>query len=330
MLRPMTPFSPPIAPNWIQERRIFRARVTFYALFVLTYATGILNLSLPVFALIVGVCALLVAANIVGIRQRWVSLPTLNLAADQVSTLVLLAISGGAAGPFVSLCYLHMISAIVFFGSMRVVVPLGVLQVVNLAVASTVIVQTGGEPAWASVIVHSLVLMVIAFFFAKPAATLHDDARRDPLTGALNRRFGLRELENWLLDGKPFSLLFADMKQFKAVNDRHGHAVGDEVLAQVTRLITESVRDNDMVVRYGGDEFLIATRGEAAVVATRLHKAFAQPLTTSAGELHAQVDFGTAHFPDDAAALSDLIAAADKQMFDVKQASGTAAIPGSR
>ena len=164
--------------------------------------------------------------------------------------------------------------------------------------------------------------MVIAFFFARPAATLHDDARRDPLTGALNRRVGLLELENWLLDGRPFSVLFADMKQFKAINDQHGHGVGDEVLEEVTRLLTESVRGDDLVVRYGGDEFLVATRGEADVIATRLHVAFAQPVITSAGELYAHIDFGTAHFPDDADALSDLIAAADQQMFEVKQKAG--------
>ena len=295
--------------------------MTFYALLVLTYLLGLLDVAMPAFAFVLVGCAVLGVVNVIGLSRRWAGLPTLNLLGDQVNTLAVLAVSGGAAGPFVSMCYLHMISGIVFFGNLRVVVPLGTVQVVNLVLASTIIAQTGGEAAWATVVVHSLVLMVIAFFFAKPAATLHDDARRDPLTGALNRRFGLLELENWLLDGRPFSLLFADMKQFKAINDRYGHGVGDEVLAQVTRLLTESVRGDDLVVRYGGDEFLIATRGEADIIATRLHEAFARPVATSAGELRAQVDFGTAHFPDDAAALSNLIAAADRQMFEVKQMS---------
>ena len=90
---------------------------------------------------------------------------------------------------------------------------------------------------------------------------LAGQARTDPLTGALNRE-GLRDflMHQWM--GKiptepPLSIIFADLDHFKRVNDEHGHAVGDQVLQEFTRLVQGEIRSQDRFVRWGGEEFLI-------------------------------------------------------------------------
>jgi diguanylate cyclase (GGDEF)-like protein len=86
-------------------------------------------------------------------------------------------------------------------------------------------------------------------------------SRTDPLTGLLNRR-GLSEsasawLEQAIWGERRMVVMFADLDNFKAVNDRFGHAEGDRVLVKVADLLLESTRDADFVARYGGDEFVL-------------------------------------------------------------------------
>lgn len=86
---------------------------------------------------------------------------------------------------------------------------------------------------------------------------LFEAAVRDPLTGCYNRRF-LADLA-FKLDGadQPWGAIVIDIDQFKRYNDRHGHAIGDMVLSRVARFLMRAVRAEDVVVRMGGDEFLI-------------------------------------------------------------------------
>ena len=90
-------------------------------------------------------------------------------------------------------------------------------------------------------------------------AHLESTADEDPLTPAINRRAFLRELERAAAMtaryGVPNSVVFIDIDGFKAVNDRFGHAAGDEVLTEVARTLVENVRASDVVGRLGGDEF---------------------------------------------------------------------------
>jgi diguanylate cyclase (GGDEF)-like protein len=88
---------------------------------------------------------------------------------------------------------------------------------------------------------------------------LRDQAERDWLTGLHNRRYLARELErlaNQQLGG-PFSLAVVDLDHFKAINDRFGHAAGDHVLVRVAALLCDALRTSDIVVRSGGEEFLV-------------------------------------------------------------------------
>lgn len=86
-------------------------------------------------------------------------------------------------------------------------------------------------------------------------------SRTDPLTGLLNRRGLAEATSGWLATAswseRRMVVLFADLDNFKTVNDRHGHAEGDRVLVKVADLLLETTRDSDLVARYGGDEFVL-------------------------------------------------------------------------
>lgn len=86
-------------------------------------------------------------------------------------------------------------------------------------------------------------------------------ALRDPLTGLGNRRYGESRLSACLSDyvryGWPFGLLFVDVDHFKAINDTHGHSVGDAVLRMVGQTLLGAVRTSDSVARWGGEEFVV-------------------------------------------------------------------------
>ncbi|MBC7220532.1 GAF domain-containing protein [Candidatus Bipolaricaulota bacterium] len=90
---------------------------------------------------------------------------------------------------------------------------------------------------------------------------LHEQAIRDPLTGLYNRRFLAevlqREIERAKRYGHPLTLILADVDDFKLVNDRYGHLVGDAALRRVAEVLRGSVRAGDYVFRYGGEEFVI-------------------------------------------------------------------------
>ena len=105
-------------------------------------------------------------------------------------------------------------------------------------------------------------------------ASLERDVMRDPLTGLLNRRYLDsrldEEIERARRSGLPLSLLMIDLDHFKHINDSYGHIVGDQVLRHVSSLVVSIVRMSDMVVRYGGEEFLVIAPNSALEDATHL------------------------------------------------------------
>jgi diguanylate cyclase (GGDEF)-like protein len=144
--------------------------------------------------------------------------------------------------------------------------------------------------------------VAIALKNADLHALVAESALRDPLTGLLNRRFFDEAVEaaytNARRSGVELSLIVLDLDRFSAVNNEYGHAVGDAVLRRIARAIKSAVRDGDVVVRYGGEEFVViapATDGDGAVeAAERIREAVANggaepvdgrlvPITVSAG-----------------------------------------------
>lgn len=155
-------------------------------------------------------------------------------------------------------------------------------------------------------------------------------AKIDPLTGLENRRnfdaeVGRRIATAAAQDQAPhFTLCFIDLDGFKAVNDRHGHNIGDEVLRVVSDRLRAASRSVDVVGRYGGDEFMlmldsVSDRATLDAMAQRLIESLRQPISTSAGMVNIGASIGFAQFPNDAAELEALKRAADLAMYEAKR-----------
>jgi len=156
-------------------------------------------------------------------------------------------------------------------------------------------------------------------------------ANIDPLTGCLNRRAFFEQAEEILTkagaDGSPVCCLMTDIDKFKHFNDTYGHAVGDQVLVQVARVLKAALRPTDVLCRYGGEEFCILLPGvdalRAAVVSERIRfrvEAQAGPGIRSIPGLRVTSSFGLSSMEFGAANLKMLIDEADQALYAAKQA----------
>ena len=151
----------------------------------------------------------------------------------------------------------------------------------------------------------------------------------DDLTHLYNSRFLnlvlRRETKRASRSGRPLSLLFIDLDGFKAVNDTHGHLFGSRALVEAAAVIRTSARETDVVSRFGGDEFAIIlpdTGGEGAfAVGARVRDKIAAHkfLAADGLDIHLTVSVGVATLPDVAASSEELVQAADKAMYQVKE-----------
>ena len=149
------------------------------------------------------------------------------------------------------------------------------------------------------------------------------EARRDPLTGAGNRRAFYERLELMLgRPRRPAALALFDLDGLKAVNDRSGHEAGDEVLRQVARRALTTVRAADDVFRVGGDEFAIVIDGDGEVAERVAHRVRASMTAQRRGPALPTISVGIAAYPDNAATPDDLMSSADEAMYAAKHAGG--------
>lgn len=153
-------------------------------------------------------------------------------------------------------------------------------------------------------------------------------AVRDAVTGLPDRR----AIAAWAAArqagvegaGRPYAALFIDLDCFKQVNDRHSHAAGDAVLGELAARWSAAVRDRDLVIRYGGDEFVIlldsvAHRAAAEPIVRRLTKATQQPIDWLGAQIEVAATIGVA-VSGGSAPVEGLIAAADDDMYAQKRA----------
>lgn len=156
-----------------------------------------------------------------------------------------------------------------------------------------------------------------------------EQALRDPLTMCHNRRF----LDEYLAqfehlnqrNPRKIGFIMADLDHFKMVNDEFGHLAGDQVLQQLTTILRENIRKADMLIRYGGEEFLILLlevnkEGTAMDVAEKLRKAVeeAKLMLPNGGIIRKTISMGVAEFPGDADQLYRVIKYADVALYQAK------------
>ena len=155
-------------------------------------------------------------------------------------------------------------------------------------------------------------------------------ATRDPMTGCLNRRAFYAAFEPLLarsrIDATALSCVMVDIDHFKAVNDNHGHAVGDVVIQVVAKKLIESARATDLVCRYGGEEFCIVLpgigRAEANAFAERLRlriEAECGPAVREAKNLRVTASLGLDVLTREVASASVLIERADQALYQAKR-----------
>lgn len=173
----------------------------------------------------------------------------------------------------------------------------------------------------------SVAAVVFAIINDRLNQQLRARALSDDLTGALSRR-GLRELGERMLamqahKANQVAVLMLDVDHFKAINDRYGHLVGDDVLRHLTRVVRDHLRDDALLARYGGEEFTVLLpirgKGEARVVAERLRQQLARtPFPTREGPVAITVSIGGA-FHGGGASLEHDLARADACLYQAKQ-----------
>lgn len=153
-------------------------------------------------------------------------------------------------------------------------------------------------------------------------------ARQDTLTGLNNRRSFQSELDRWVAYAtrhqRSLAILFVDLNRFKWVNDTYGHGAGDQVLITVAGLLKDSLRNTDVLGRWGGDEFvalLPETNAEAAtIVAVRIIEQLQHATVSVAGQhIHPSASIGIAGFPEHGADARILLDHADAAMYRSKQ-----------
>jgi diguanylate cyclase (GGDEF)-like protein len=193
-----------------------------------------------------------------------------------------------------------------------------VLAVAAAAGRPAVSVALAGAP------LSLLALTVMRVRLERERDAMRRSALRDPLTGVCNRRAlddRLRhEIARHARARERFTVLLLDLDGFKPVNDRLGHAAGDELLREVAHALVGAVRAQDTVARLGGDEFCVVApqtaEAGAAQLAERVLDALAG-VTTGVSGLSASI--GTAHFPEDARDPAGLLAAADAAVLEAKR-----------
>jgi len=247
---------------------------------------------------------------------------------------LLIVLTDREASPF------FFVFPLIVGGAALVVSPPVTLALAAVASLGYLIALTAGaiEPlapttiATVSINLTALILLAyVAMVIAREQRRARDAAIRlstvDPLTGLYNRTFFFaavdREIARSARSGRGFCLLMMDLDELKAVNDRHGHFIGDRVLRGVGDVIAEGVRRIDIAARYGGDEFVVLlpeTEVTGAYVLAEKIRLGVADLAVPGTEVRSSMSVGVVSFPDDGRTSDELMISADQAMYSSKHA----------
>ena len=152
----------------------------------------------------------------------------------------------------------------------------------------------------------------------------------DSLTGLANRTLFYNLAKQIINDAdrnkKEVGLMFIDIDKYKEINDKYGHMIGDEILVEVSKLLVESTRKNDIISRHGGDEFLILLpdikdHDNHRLIASRIYKANRKVKVNNI-EIDINLSIGISFYPHDGKDIDALISKADKAMYRAKELGG--------
>lgn len=338
------------------EHRVARARVLVLGCLTLINAVVVLldpgngdfTGSLPINLAAVAGSMLVLLATRRGSRPHWLAL--LTVVGDVSAVSVLLAVDllnhlpSVVLNSRVTFCayFLAMIGTCIRFSP-----GLAVLSGVLAAIEYSGLVYWGisiwPDTATPDILLHGTLsvgvqveriatLMVfggVCASIASWAATLRSTATHDQLTGLLNRRTFEEQLHGELLkadrNGEPFAVAMVDVDHFKHVNDRYGHHSGDIALKAVADVIRETLRQTDIVGRWGGEEFALAFRSErtaaTGVMLERLRTALAARVTElpNGAKLRLTLSAGVAFAPEDGRDRQTLLGVADARLLEAKR-----------
>jgi diguanylate cyclase len=165
---------------------------------------------------------------------------------------------------------------------------------------------------------------------------MQNQANTDPLTGLLNRRAldaRLQQEIDFATEDSIFSLALLDLDGFKPVNDRYGHAVGDELLCEIGVRLKQACVDDAIVARYGGDEFAILLPADLvcdrANLADQIITSLVTPFKISGHPIRIGASIGVAHWPQDGRNINGLLESADRALYAVKALSKSPRVPSN-
>ena len=174
----------------------------------------------------------------------------------------------------------------------------------------------------------------IAIQNARSMTLIQELTITDDVTGLFNARHLYTTLDEQVVQGRVFSLLFVDLDRFKSINDTHGHLVGSRLLAEIGGMMKRSLGPNNAAFRYGGDEFVALLPGMGKSAATGTTVALREDLRTSrflegAGlSLSVSGSFGLATYPEDGNTVPTILRAADTMMYEAKVTRDNIAVAG--
>lgn len=244
--------------------------------------------------------------------------------------------TGGIDSPLINLYLLVIIFSALTLGKLLTLLEFVLITAIYFYLGQSVYYQDTFSMLYFSEVMMLFVPYLLVGYLTSLLAADLKNAREglellsdtDELTGLKNRRAFNNELEAHIKRAarynNRFSVLMLDADNLKSVNDLFGHAVGDKLIISIAQVIQETLRETDVLARYGGDEFVVilpeTIEKPALEIAERIRSSVQNTSFSSGGErVSSTISIGISCFPDDSELGSEIIAKADSALYKSKR-----------